>query len=447
MTKEKVQLIAGALLHDIGKVIYRQGDGRKHSVSGYEFLKQEAKVTEKNILESVRYHHVAELRNASLSENSYAYITYVADNIASAADRRKREEEEEKGYIKTIPLESVFNVLNGNDGRLHYQRGFLGKNATIHYPTNEEVQYDENYYLTIKANILDNLHGIRCWDAEHINSLLEILEANISLIPSSTARDELADISLYDHVKLTAAIATCIYDFLGEKGITDYKKELFTNEKEFWNTEAFAMFSMDLSGIQDFIYTIHSEGALRNLRARSFYLEIMMEHIIDTLLDRLELSRANLVYAGGGHCYILAANTTNTRGIISDFKKELNQWMTEKYDVSLYVASGYASCCANNLKNIPDGSYSDIFKRVSNDISGNKANRYTAEQIVLLNRRSAEDYTRECKVCKKLSHLTKDGMCENCASILRSSGDILYKDFFSIISEPEASALSLRFGY
>ena len=42
MTDKEVKLVLGGLLHDIGKVIYRQGDDRrKHSQSGYEFLKED----------------------------------------------------------------------------------------------------------------------------------------------------------------------------------------------------------------------------------------------------------------------------------------------------------------------------------------------------------------------------------------------------------------------
>ena len=39
----------------------------------------------------------------------------------------------------------------------------------------------------------------------------------------------------------------------------------------------------------------------------------MMEHIIDTLLDKLHLSRANLIYSGGGHCYMILPNTKETQ--------------------------------------------------------------------------------------------------------------------------------------
>ena len=41
MVDEKVRLIMGSLLHDTGKVIYRQGDDRRnHSISGYDYLKE-----------------------------------------------------------------------------------------------------------------------------------------------------------------------------------------------------------------------------------------------------------------------------------------------------------------------------------------------------------------------------------------------------------------------
>ncbi len=93
MDEEVVKLIIGALLHDIGKVIYRQGQVHgRHSEIGYEFLKNNLKYRDKEIMESVRYHHGNELSKAKIDDNSMAYITYIADNIAAAADRRNRDE-------------------------------------------------------------------------------------------------------------------------------------------------------------------------------------------------------------------------------------------------------------------------------------------------------------------------------------------------------------------
>ena len=443
MTEEKIQLIVGGLLHDIGKVIYRHKDGRKHSVSGYDFLKQEAHIENPAVLDAVKYHHGAQLKSAHIDADSFAYIIYIADNIASSTDRRKNDGEE-FGFEMSAPLEPVFNILNKNAQKLYYHRGTLEEGTGINYPTEEKEAFDEHFYYKIRQNLLDNLLGLE-WKKEYINSLLEILEANLAFVPSSTAKDELADISLYDHLKLTAAIGSCIYDYLKEKEITDFRSALFQNASEFYKENAFILFSMDVSGIQSFIYTIHSEGALRTLRARSFYLEIMMEHIVDTLLERLGLSRANLIYSGGGHCYLLLPNTEKTRDIAGEFERELNQWLLEQFDISLYVAVGSAPCSADSLKNNPAGSYGDIFRTISNAISEKKSGRYTKEQILWLNKRAEKDVTRECKVCKRLGKLNEENLCEVCAAVAGLSKNVLYSDFFAVTAEKESGALELPF--
>ena len=113
MTDQKVKLVMGSLVHDIGKVIYREGgDRRNHSTGGYDYLRTEAGIEDIEILNCVRYHHAAALKDAKINDESLAYIVYIADNIAAFADRRKKEvEEQEKGFELSIPLESVFNIL------------------------------------------------------------------------------------------------------------------------------------------------------------------------------------------------------------------------------------------------------------------------------------------------------------------------------------------------
>ena len=106
-------------------------------------------------------------------------------------------------------------------------------------------------------NITNNLLGIKL-DEEYVNSLLSVLEANLSYIPSSTSKRELTDISLFDHVKITAAVASCIEQYLKEQGETDYRETLFHNTQESYDREMFLLYSMDISGIQNFIYSIRS---------------------------------------------------------------------------------------------------------------------------------------------------------------------------------------------
>lgn len=153
--------------------------------------------------------------------------------------------------------------------------------------------------------------------------------------------------------------------------------------------KSFLLCSMDISGIQKFIYTITSKNALRTLRARSFYLEIMMEHIIDLLLDKLELSRANLLYSGGGHCYLLLANTKKTVDRINEFQKELKEWLLEQFQIELYVAFGYVACTGNAFRNIPEGSYGQLFREMSKMLSEQKQHRYCAQDIIKLNHKNS----------------------------------------------------------
>ena len=89
MDEKLVNLIIGALLHDVGKIIYRSGALQSHSKLGWEFLSEISSLfANQDIMECVKYHHGRDLSNANISNDSLAYITYIADNISAAGDRR-----------------------------------------------------------------------------------------------------------------------------------------------------------------------------------------------------------------------------------------------------------------------------------------------------------------------------------------------------------------------
>lgn len=444
MTQENVKLAIGALLHDIGKLLYRYNDGRNHSRSGYEYLKDVVHIEDRKILEQVLYHHASLLKNARIENNSLAYITYIADNIASASDRRKNQEEE-SGFDREMSLQSIFNLLNCNDEKLCYSPEQLNEN--INYPTSVSTGFDEIFYGKIVNEIEKNLRGIT-WNKNYLNSLLEVLEAQLSYIPSSTMKSEVADISLYDHVKLTAAIAASIKEWLDENNISDYKETLFKGATGFYGKKVFLLFSMDMSGIQDFIYTIASKNALKMLRSRSFYLEIFMENLIDELLDYIGMSRSNLIYSGGGHTYIITANTENIKQKIVEFELKINEWLLDEFKTALFLGCGYAECSANELHNEPEGTYRQIFKNVSKMISQKKMKRYSAAQIIKLNSEGKKDGTRECRVCRRASKLLEDDdICSVCNAMIDMSQNILYEGFYIVTENPkDKAALPLPFG-
>lgn len=439
MQTEQIKLLMGCLLHDIGKVLYRVGESGTHSSSGYDFLLNEIKIEDQEILDCIRFHHAADIKKANLEKNALAYICYFADNIAAAIDRREGKNTGD-GFDRSVPLASVFNLLNGNDKKGHYARRVLDPKAPINYPTTADIKMDDSFYESVQRNITENLKGL-AFSEEYLVSLLEVLEANLSYVPFSTSKREQTDISLYDHMKITAAIGACLQLYLQENDRHDYHKETIKSDL-LYKEEAFLLYSMDVSGIQKFIYTIASKDALRMLRARSFYLDFILEHCIDELLKELTLTRANLIYSGGGHAYILIPNTETAENVVQAFEKDLNKWLRDQYGTSLYVAGGYAACSANSLQNKPAGSYSEIFKAISRKIADKKAHRYDPDEIRILNRRKTEGM-RECRVCRQVKKLDENDMCPTCSALKKISGDVLYTDYFAVTTEHEEGALEL----
>lgn len=272
-----------------------------------------------------------------------------------------------------------------------------------------------------------------------IDSLLNLFEATLSFVPSSTNTKEIADISLAEHSRLTAAFALAIYDYLEDKGRHNYKEDLFTKASAFYEEEAFLLASFDLSGIQDFIYNIATSGAAKQLKARSLYLDFMSEYIADSLLDKLGLNRANLLYVSGGHAYFVLANTEKTVETLVQFEKDFNQFLLANFQTRLYVAFGWGSFAAKDIMselNSPE-SYRQIYQKASRMISKKKISRYDYQTLMLLNR-GGKSSERECEICHSVENLVAyhdQKVCDICRGLYQLSKEIAHDHF--IITENE----------
>ena len=410
-------LVKGALLHDIGKIVYRAEERPiDHSTLGYRFLEERMKSSPMatQILRCVAYHHGKVLNQAvragKLSSDDLAFIVYEADNLASAADRRDRERhnEGEKGskFDRHIPLQSIFTVFGGKETAypgVYPLRG-LGQGDIINYPTTEGKRASVDKYKELLEQLDENLTPTPQHDVTtmKIHEILRFYEDITSYIPSSTDMTQVCDISLYTHSKVTAAIAASMALYFEENHIVNYKDACFDKNKENRNKEMFLLISGDMSGIQDFIYTIPSKGALKSLRGRSFYLEIFMEAVIDELLEACGLTRVNLLYVGGGHFYILAPNTEAVKAVIERMEQSINGWLLENIGDRLYMALGYIACTGNEL--IGEGSQQTIFSKVSRELGKRKLQRYDVDILKDLfdensGYNSVKTQTRECVIC------------------------------------------------
>lgn len=248
----------------------------------------------------------------------------------------------------------MFNRFGSGTANLAFAPEMLDDRKPINIPSPRRIEFDKDRYAAIVNKLKAILVDLERSDT-YLASLLNVLEATLSFVPSSTDASEVVDVSLFDHLKLTGALGACIWHYLQATGQSDFKSALFDKQDTFYNEKAFLLTTFDVSGIQDFIYTIHSSGAAKMLRARSFYLEMLTEHLIDELLARVGLSRANLNYSGGGHAYLLLPNTESARKSVEQFEREANDWLLENFATRLFIATGSVPLAANDLMRRPNG--------------------------------------------------------------------------------------------
>lgn len=429
MQKQTRQVTYGCLLHDIGKLLYRAGgDSGTHSRQGWAFLRS-LWPEEKEILRCVQLHHAAELRAAAPAEDDLSWIACAADNLSAAADRRETEEGEPGTFRRYMPLASVFTHLNGEHP--DHSIAPYPQDGTLRMPERHAAALSAEPYQAAAEALRRRLAGLPREDA-WVDSLLCLLESYTSMFPSSTCAGESPDISLYDHLKTTAAIGACISEYLLSSGERNYKKRLFLEETAFRKENAFLLYSADISGIQKFLYTVASDKVLRSLRSRSFFLELLMEHYADELLLACGVSRTNLLYSGGGHCYILLPNTESVKAALSAWNQRFNAWLSGEFGVSLFLAHGWTECSGNDLTNTPaeDAPYKAMFRRVSAAVSRHKMHRYSAGDLRRLNRPTPA-LGHECKVCGRADDLI-DGRCPWCRLFAALSEKIQTKDVYFV---------------
>ena len=434
-----LQSTYGGLLHDTGKAVYRAGGQRgSHSEQGYQFLHGVLPGAGwAPALDCVRYHHAAALRGAAkaLPADSPAYIVYLADDLSAAADRREVEGES-GSFRRDLPLDAVFTHLNGSHPG--WMMPAQPQDGSLKLPRQQQP-LSASVYADAVRKLKECLPDLQP-QPEWINSLLGLLETQFSCFPSSTFTGESPDVSLFDHAKTTAAIAACISEYVQANNITDLRKALFEQEKDFCQKDAFLLYTADFSRIQKFLYTVHTENALRSLRSRSFFLELLMEHYLDELLAGCGVSRANLIYSGGGHCYVLLPNTAAAADTLTRWNRQFNRWLQQQFGTQLFLANAWTPCSGSDLTNTPaeKSPYKELFRRVNRLLEQHKFHRYTAEDLRQLNSTAAYPDGRECKVCGTSANL-KDDLCPWCKLFVDLSNKIQNDRVLVVSRQPSAA--------
>lgn len=309
------------------------------------------------------------------------------------------------------PLKIIFDTIRLKTGQrkdhvwpavfIHNEAGSQSDCPTLPYP---QLQSDPEQLNSLKADIKAELQALSADDWQNLPILTLVLEKYGSYLSYGQA-----DIALFDLARATATVASSL--------------------AEQPEAENLCLVAGDLSGIQPFIYTIASDGALKSLRARSFYLELVTEEMTQQLLERLRLPRTSVIYTGGGKTYLLAPPTTQTHQVVATLKSEFNQELFQRFQGKVFLnLVGHDFSVAQ----IAGADFSRVWETVNKKLAVQKARKFDSQITDVL---VAKDTHDPCGVChrddlkpEELKPLGNDGVqaCPTCNQMFWL-GKSLYK--------------------
>ena len=336
---ERLQL--AALLHDIGKFRQRTvttSPYGRHQAHGFEFVTEDFSgffhQCGGDLSDAILNHH--ERRQTKEIEKQVTLADWLSAKEREGDDR----EREQPAASALVSIMSRLQVPGKRTPEeLRYALNPLDFRRDSIFPTGDPDIQPSGYKKQWEAftQELQRLAGDRGYQSADYQTVVALLHKYTARMPSATPWEKgdertVPDVSLYDHLRTTAAIAGCIYREVLPDDLTGYLHQ--SGDKPLCT-----LVKGDISGIQNFLYDIRSAGASRELRGRSFYLQLLTEAIALWILRQFDLPITNLLLASGGHFYLLLPyRETGTQ--IDNLCAEitLKLWEAHRGDLSIVLA-------------------------------------------------------------------------------------------------------------
>lgn len=425
--REYQTVVLAGLLHDIGKFLNRADVQRKHPlfsadyVSSDEFKKRIGKdwVDFELLRILVQRHHEYykmpdELLVQKIKDPHTRALAYIVSRADSYSSSERLGEEPSELDFKNARLRSILTRVNIEKNTVspsprYYNLQKLSPTGIFPVPLEELTQLMDSYKKLI------NKFGeeFKYFEPKDFNSLfngyLSLFEEFFWCVPSDT-RDKYNDVSLYDHLSTSSAIAACLYQY--HYGNLDEKE--IKND----NMDKFMLIAGDLSGIQKFIFEIGSSNPKKLskiLRGRSFYLSLLTEVASVKILRRLDLPISCRIMNAGGRFVLIVPNTPLANEEVVKLQKEIDTWFYQRFlgKLSLNIAYGVKL----SGKDFSSESFSQKYKELGQVVELSKKKRFL--DIVMNNEGMLDGAMR-----KAFASLQRDkDACEFCKIYPMDSGE------------------------
>jgi len=347
-------IVLAGLLHDIGKMLQKGSFGSlstkgKHPEVSSSFIAAHkdhfAKISDLTLLQNlVMKHHEDEysfpehltVQSAPAEILPLAYLVSRADNYSSS--ERGQRDSTYQDYKKR-PLDSVFSRIELRAGKtdvLQYKMNEYNPDYCFPAAIKEHNENDINSHLQQFGKEFNQLLSkqSRFWTV--YNQIYSLLMKYAWCIPSNT-QEQLADVSLFDHLKTTSAIAASSY--LYHEAINDFKIDSINNDQ----SDKFCLLVGDMSGIQSYLFSgamIGAGGVAKRLRARSFSISMLTELVAYRIIADFNLPISNILMSSGGKFYILLPNLVDINERINAIQKQIDTQLMKQYqgELALNVA-------------------------------------------------------------------------------------------------------------
>lgn len=354
MDNDLWDVVYAAFLHDIGKFRLRAGlKGLEvstgevksiHEAHSFVFIRDclpEKIVNKEVVLYLVGKHHnrlEEVLPRINISE---VFVNIIKDSDQLSAAEREPEDFARDLYQPLISILTKVELDKKSNDIGYFSIDPLRLEKDVLFPKRrEEARCSEVAYKKLWSMFENECKKIgelaNYLSSEKFFTVLYYLLLKYTFFIPSAVYETVPDISLFEHLKNSAAIAACLY----------YRR---VKEKVSGGNEFLLVYG-DISGIQRFIYTITSRGALKGLKGRSAYISFLTEAVAKHIIVELGLPLTNIIYCSGGHFLILAPNTGRAKETLKKVIKDVNKWLVEAFAGNLYFAIDYVECSAEDIR-------------------------------------------------------------------------------------------------